>query len=241
MANGDFSYEPELNYYGIDTFRYEICDDFILSRCDTALVTITIEPVNVAPSALDDTYITTEDVPVSEDLLINDEDSEGDNITISTTPLVLPMHGSLVINPDGTFTYTPDLGFIGNDSFTYEICDDGVPAPLCSEATVTIIVEPSLELVVFEGFSPNGDSMNDYWKIKGIERYPNNVVQVFNRWGNLVWEAQGYNNLDKAWRGQSNKGLFVNGGNELPDGTYFYRLDLGDGSKGKTSYIVLNR
>ncbi|MEM7129527.1 MAG: sugar-binding protein, partial [Chloroflexota bacterium] len=56
-------------------------------------------------------------------LLANDSDPDGDSLTISTTPVSAPSHGTLVINPDGTFRYTPDTNFVGDDSFTYQISD----------------------------------------------------------------------------------------------------------------------
>ena len=88
-----------------------------------------------------------------------------------------------------------------------------------------------------EGFSPNGDGINDVFVIRGIENYPDNTIIIFNRWGNKVFEASPYQNI---WNGRSTKGLRV-GGNELPIGTYFYLLDLGDGSDVIKGSIYLNR
>jgi gliding motility-associated-like protein/uncharacterized repeat protein (TIGR01451 family) len=86
-----------------------------------------------------------------------------------------------------------------------------------------ILVDPLLVPFIPEGFSPNGDGINDFFVIDGLERYPNNKLTIFNRWGNIVFEGAPYtNNFD----GTSNRGLRV-GGDELPSGTYFYILDLG--------------
>jgi gliding motility-associated-like protein len=90
------------------------------------------------------------------------------------------------------------------------------------------------------GFSPNGDGNNDAWIIRDIERYPNNVIKVFNRWGNLVYETKGYNNNDNVWYGQSNGKLTI-GDLKVPDGTYFYVIDLGDGGKALGGYIIVKR
>ena len=92
-------------------------------------------------------------------------------------------------------------------------------------------------LVIYNGFSPG--RTNATWEIDGIQAFPNNNVKIFNRWGNKVYEVDSYNNEDQAWRGTSNVGSV--GSNELPDGTYFYIIDLGDGSKPKTGYVVVNR
>ncbi|RMG95458.1 MAG: tandem-95 repeat protein, partial [Chloroflexi bacterium] len=74
---------------------------------------------------------------------LNDFDPDTtDVLTVSTTPLTGPSHGALTLNPDGTFTYVPDAGFTGQDMFSYIICDNGTPGPLCDTAQVTIHVLP---------------------------------------------------------------------------------------------------
>ncbi|GAB3336755.1 hypothetical protein GCM10027429_20420 [Marivirga atlantica] len=78
---------------------------------------------------------------------------------------------------------------------------------------------------ISEGFSPNGDGINDTWEIEGIELFPNNEIQVFNRWGNRVFSTTSYNNQTNAWDGSPAGNLLV-GGNKVPDGTYFYIIDL---------------
>lgn len=86
-------------------------------------------------------------------------------------------------------------------------------------------------------FSPNGDGVNDRFVIKNIEKFPSNTLQVFNRWGNKVFEASPYRN---TWDGFNQSGMSV-GGDLLPEGTYFYIINLGDGSEIKKGYIYLNR
>ena len=87
------------------------------------------------------------------------------------------------------------------------------------------------------GFSPNADGINDAFVIRGIENFPANSFQVFNRWGDQVYGMDNYSN---SWNGDSNKGVRV-GSNELPVGTYFYVLDLGDGSKAFKGTIYLSK
>jgi len=131
-----------------------------------------------------------------------------------------------------------DVDFVGTDMFTYEVCDPGNPA-LCDTATVKIVVEDGPEpLLVFQAVSPNGDGLNDFWFIQGIEVFPNNVVRLFDRWNNLVYEAPNYDNINVAWAGDANKG--ISSGN-LPAGTYFYVVDLGDNSDVLQGFIVLQR
>ena len=130
--DGTITYTPDPDFAGSDSFVYEICDPSGL--CDTATVTITVTPVNDPPVANDDNTETTINTPIAIPVLINDSDPDGDIITV-TTIITPPANGTVVINPDGTITYTPDTDFAGSDSFVYEICD---PSGLCDTATVTI-------------------------------------------------------------------------------------------------------
>jgi len=130
-----------------------------------------------------------------------------------------PQHGSLAINADNTVTYQPEEGYCDNkrvDFFRYEICtDEG-----CEESRVDIIVECT-PIKVYSGFSPNRDDINDYFKIDGLENYPENELKVYNRVGKLLFQEQGYNN---DWGGEVD-------GEILPNGTYFYILSDGKGNQ----------
>lgn len=88
-----------------------------------------------------------------------------------------------------------------------------------------LIPKPT-DLFIPEGFSPNMDGINDVLVIRGIENYPTNKIEIYNRWGQKVFEASPYLN---NWDGQSQTGISI-GGNQLPNGTYFYLLNLGNGS-----------
>jgi gliding motility-associated-like protein len=75
-------------------------------------------------------------------------------------------------------------------------------------------------VLVYNGITPNGDGVNDEWIIDGIEKYPDNKITIFNRWGATIREYEGYDNVNKVWKG-------TNQNNEtLPDGTYFYLLKI---------------
>ena len=145
QANGDFTYTPNPGFSGTDAFIYTICDNATPALCDDATVTITVippfDPGNDPPFAGDDAALTPQETPVSGNLLLNDFDPNSDNIIINTTPVVGTSHGSLTINPDGTYDYTPYNGFVGVDLFVYTICDDGSPV-LCASATCVITVYP---------------------------------------------------------------------------------------------------
>jgi len=98
-------------------------------------------------------------------------------------------------------------------------------------ATDTISVTVINGVEIPEGFSPNSDGVADTWYIKGMSRYKNSVVKVFNRWGNEVFSTSAYNN---SWDGTYNSSA-------LPEGTYFYIVDLGDDSEKFNGYVYLNR
>jgi gliding motility-associated-like protein len=80
--------------------------------------------------------------------------------------------------------------------------------------------------VVPYGFSPNSDGLNDELIIENIELYEQSNLVIFNRWGNIVYEVDKYDNND-PWTGAANKGIRLGNG-ILPAGVYFYILDLGD-------------
>ncbi len=143
-ADGTYTYTPNTDFVGEDTFTYQICDGGNPVACDTAIVTIEVidDPIidNDPPVANNDTAVTEVDTPVNGNVLVNDYDMDGDPITI--TGNTDPSNGTVVLNPDGTYTYTPNPGFEGEDAFEYTICDNGTPA-LCDTATVTILVIPN--------------------------------------------------------------------------------------------------
>ena len=88
-----------------------------------------------------------------------------------------------------------------------------------------------------QGFNPD----RERWIIPGIENFPANKVVIFNRYGNRLWEMEGYDNLDKSWNGSSNvSGVVGSGG--APDGTYFYVLEFTDGAlPPKSGFVIIKR
>ena len=72
------------------------------------------------------------------------------------------------------------------------------------------------ELKFYTGITPNGDGINDIWIIDNIEQFPVNYIQIFNRWGQQVWDGNVYDNTEVVWKGNNSSG------DEMADGTYFY-------------------
>jgi gliding motility-associated-like protein len=102
-----------------------------------------------------------------------------------------------------------------------------------NETSFTQKINLSCQIEVYNAVTPNGDGFNDEFALNGIECYPGNTVQIFNRWGVLVYETKDYNSYGNVFRGYSNGRGTVNGSSMLPTGTYYYVIsydfDLGNG------------
>ncbi len=161
---GKVRYAPAADYNGPDSFEYEVCDDGTTNRapdhkCDTAIVNVTVTPVNDKPAAVDDPYDVDEDgtltVSASDPpagpapgVLGNDTDvDDGDTLSVvdadgdaqGIQPVSRPAHGTLTLEADGSFVYEPDANYFGDDTFTYKANDRTVDS---DAATVTITVNP---------------------------------------------------------------------------------------------------
>jgi hypothetical protein len=123
LTSGAFTYTPDPGFTGIDSFTYSMVDDE--GQSDTATVTIVVTEGNRAPVAADDHYAVAAGTSLSVDapgFLANDADPDGDMLSGQT--LVDDVdHGVLSAVTSGAFTYTPDPGFTGSDSFTYSVSD----------------------------------------------------------------------------------------------------------------------
>lgn len=133
------TYTPDPNFNGVDNFNYTVCNT--LGDCSTAAVSLSVLPI---VDALDDMVTTMENQPLDILVLANDNDLP----ILGTFTVTNPANGAVIINTNGTpgnpsddsLSYTPNLNFIGTDTFTYTICDT---LSNCSTGTVTIIVTPN--------------------------------------------------------------------------------------------------
>lgn len=126
-ADGSFTYTPVTDFVGTDSFEYTVSDP----NGGTATGTATVQVLqNVVPAPQPDTFAVEIDTPVTftaAQLLANDLD--GDQDVLSFVEIVdEPAHGTLTTNLDGSFTYTPNSGYIGLDSFHYQVADESDPA-----------------------------------------------------------------------------------------------------------------
>ena len=143
-GTGTITYTPDADFEGVDEFTYRVFDDGtpLPMAHGEGLVTVTVNGVNDAPVALDNSATTNEDTSVVIAVLANDSDIDGTLDSATLTVTNGPSHGTAVVDPaSGTITYAPDADYAGGDSFDYAITDDGAPgAPETSSASVTVTV-----------------------------------------------------------------------------------------------------
>ena len=188
---------------GNDTICISACDT-IRGYCNTTIIVVTV--LGNPPTAVNDSTSTPPNEPVTIPILSNDTTHDEDPITLCQDAIITqPVHGTVVVNQDGTLTYTPSGTYNGLDSLQYQICDpEGNDT-----AWVYILVE---DCIFPNAFSPNNDGINDYFVIPCLEGEA--VFSVWNRWGIEVYRNDTYmNNWDGLYKG-----------NPLPEGTYYYIL-----------------
>ncbi|MEM9821453.1 MAG: SdrD B-like domain-containing protein, partial [Bacteroidota bacterium] len=208
---------------GVDTACIVVCDDGGL--CDTTLLYFTVLTDTVPPVAIADIDSTMQGQTVVINIQTNDGGQNIDTLFISG----FPSNGVATLNEaDGTITYAPNEGYCDSntpDSLTYVVCNSFG----CDSTTVSIYVFCNT-INVMTGFSPNRDGKNDFFVIEGLQAYPNNVLNIYSRWGNLVYRKEGYlNDWDATWEST-----------DLPDGTYFYVLSDGEGGV-YSGYVQIHR
>jgi uncharacterized repeat protein (TIGR01451 family) len=142
--DGTYTYTPNANFNGPDVFTYQVCD--VNSNCSVATVTLNITAVDDIPVAVDDVITTPEDTDLRGSVASNDAPSgDGGNTWSLVGTNGGALHGTLILNTDGTFTYVPEANYFGNDEFTYQLCDgDGD----CSVGTVSITINNVNDLPV---------------------------------------------------------------------------------------------
>jgi len=135
--DGTYAYSPANGFVGTDTFNYTLCDNDPTPDCSTATVTIIVTDEG-SPSAENDQVNTVKNAIVIIDSYAQN-DSTIDDATINSVDSS-GSSGTVTLNNDGTISYTPQTDFIGDDSFTYTICDDDTPNPTCATATITVSI-----------------------------------------------------------------------------------------------------
>ncbi len=145
---------------------------------------------------------------------------------------VQPASGALASISNGRLLVNyANVSFSGKESVTVRACDNNGNC-----ATQQFEIEVAGDVIVFNALSPNG--ANPTFVLQYIEIIPetkNNIVTIFDRWQNEVWRGENYNNTSVVFNG------IGDGGNDLPTGTYFYKIEFASGKKMKTGFISLKR
>ena len=210
--------------FGVNVFQWSVENGVCGSSTDE--VTITVSNSNEAPA-----YAGVD----------QDQCHEETMATLHARPLTSGTAAGLwslldgtgdLSNPMDTVTDVENLT-VGQNIFIWTVTNGVCPA---TADTVVITLNDCATLIIPDAFSPNGDGVNDVYVIDGLQYYPDNSLLVFNRWGTEVLKRSPYNN---NWDGRSEAKL--NWGEELPESTYYYVLDPGNGDEPYTGYIYLKR
>ena len=215
---------------GVYTYNYTICKKTAPNECKTAkgilkllpaLVVVDdpdFKPVNTTKGAVNVGNVLKNDKYAGEEALNNLDKLTA--VIADNDGLVgakIDEQGNLII-PQGTpvRVYNP----------TYYLCMKDHPG-VCKIAKIKVEVIKDKPLTIYNGVSADGDGHNDYFNIDGIEYYPKNNLKIFNRWGVLVYEKDGYSNED-PFDGHSNGRATISADSKLPQGTYYYILEYED-------------
>ncbi|MNQ60452.1 hypothetical protein D3C85_747330 [compost metagenome] len=201
---------------GTYNYDYRICLKNRPEICVTRTITVTVVPTiaNLTSEACN------EDSSLI-DLMTLLPANEPRTGTWSDTNNSNALQGS-VFNPFGLT--------LGNYTFEYKITDEDCPRTILLSMDVKddCKVLPCGNIVIHNAFSPNGDGINDFFTIDSIDEincYPENTVEIYNRWGVLVFETTNYNNTTNAFDGTSRGRTTVKKSDGLPTGTYFYIIN----------------
>ena len=214
---------------GTETACLVLCDD--LGVCDTTYLNVTTLPAagggsggeqSVFVLTPDDT-MTVRNRPIFIPVFANDS-LPGEALDYGI--VAQPANGDARFVEAGLIEYTPLLDYCGGaDELTYFVST----GEQTENATVTVRVVCD-QIIIYSGFSPNGDGVNDYLTILGLDQVEDYELMVFNRWGNQVFGSTDYrNDWDGTWNGEV-----------LPDGTYFFILETND-ERTTSGYIQIQR
>ncbi len=233
-SNGTITYTPAPGATGSDVIGFVVCNQ--CGHC--ASNNLEIDIINNPPVITPPDIVVAEDGMVVIDLLsiIYDANNNLDPSSLEITEQ--PISGALATIDDSyvlSIDYTGVI-FSGTDQLTVKACD---LVGDCSDNVILIQVDIPVapSVIVYNAVSPNGDGKHDFLELENIQAYPGNHVYIINRWGAKVWEGFGYDNDQVRFQGMSN----LAGANELPSGTYYYSVDLGNGESRMNGFFLLKR
>ena len=235
---------PQGTPIGTYTLEYRICDIHHQSNCDTAIVKVSITSPPVPPSTL---VVTPDKFTYTGNAIVG---NILDNDTIDDNPIEFP-NDDINIEAEEPYIETSTGNVIvpthtpaGTYTLNYELCIENLT--ICDATTVEVIVPdnptppappkpqedetatPTNVLIPYNAISLNDDNKNDYFHIEGIEKYPDNIVRIYNKEGLKVFEVTGYDNKNQSFKGFTEGEVAVKKSLELPVGTYFYFIEYTD-------------
>jgi gliding motility-associated-like protein/uncharacterized repeat protein (TIGR01451 family) len=222
--------QPTAMVSGLGTYYLQVTDSKGCLSKDSVNVGIYIQAIN-------DTAITIINERVVINVLRNDIPRNAINPS-SISILTPPLHGFATVSADSMIIYSPEQSYIGQDEFVYQVCDY---FQNCDNAKVLVFIN-DVPFFIPEAFSPNGDGINDKFEIKGLAKYNTVQIEIFNRWGNIVYQSNNYGNKagqSGFWDGTATNGVRIGSG-PVPSGTYYYILTL-NGKEKISKSIYLDR
>ncbi|WP_396602857.1 BspA family leucine-rich repeat surface protein [Algibacter sp. R77976] len=213
---------PETSTIFVTITPYNAVGDAVTCS-EESFITETLETIPVC-TTLSSPLNGDTDVAIGTDLTWNAiANATGYRLTVGTTSGGTDILNSEDVGDIRTFNLVSDLPADTTIFVTITPYNSFGDAITCTQESFNIKPEPLVESKY--GFSPNGDGINDFWEIKGIENSPDNSVDIYNRWGDLVFTISNYNNLSNVFRGEANK-LTKSGAGTLPSGTYFFHIKV---------------
>ena len=231
---------------GTYTVNYQICAVSDPSVCDSAIITIVV----IAPliDAVDDLNndVVSSQIGATIPLYINDTLNQNPLIPLDVIFTLINNGGVIgaTINSSGNLIVPPGTS-PGTYTIIYQICD--VINPNNCDTAIAVVVVKCEDIIIHNAFTPNSDGFNQFFNIENIENivcYPSNTVEIYNRWGVLVYETRDYDNNSRRFEGISEGRATVNKPKELPTGVYFYIISwtTSDGQTvNKDGYLYLTR
>ena len=216
---------------GVYRYNYRVCTR--PAECREAQAVIKLYTVIAREDDYSSTPVnTTLEAKTIGNVLEDDDYPEKPNYSKVNLSVVGNSHG-IELKPNGDIVVPQGMP-AGNYVIQYRLCIKGqTDDNSCQEAKIKIVVFQDKPLTIYNGISADGDGHNDYFHIESIERYPVNNLKIFNRWGVLVYEKDGYRNDTEPFDGHSNGRATINASSKLPQGTYYYILEYQD-SVGQT-------
>ena len=217
---------------GEHTLKYRVCPKGSTTGCQEGEAKVTVQPNLTLKELTLDKPINTAISETHTDSVLNGSTLDGQPISPSDVTMEIVNNGGIndvTINADGQITI-PKGAPSGTYTIEYKVKSNAYGVEKIGRVTVTITNDADLEF--YNAISTDEGSQNNGFIIKNIDLYPNNNLKIFNRYGVLVYEKDGYTNTD-PFKGISTGRATVNKDGKLPQGTYYYVLEYTDGQNQK--------